>query len=124
MLQGTNSWSGSYSVNRASTLALWAGVFWIWRQPRPLHGDPGCFQFQHHLSFLEHPAEQSALQIAAGGVVDLNGGSQAVGSLSDVSGSGGTLTNSGVYPATLTVGNDGTSTTFSGPIRTAPARSG
>ena len=49
-------------------------------------------------------------------MVDLNGLSQTVGSLSDYSGAGGLVTNSGASAATLTVGNDGTNTTFSGVI--------
>jgi autotransporter-associated beta strand protein len=53
------------------------------------------------------------MQINAGGTFDLNGGSQTIASLSGV----GTVTNSSaVYPSALTIGNLGTSPTFSGTI--------
>ena len=58
----------------------------------------------------------SPLSLASGATLDLGGLSQAIGSLSNFNGSGGTVTNSGGYASTLTVGNDGTSTTFSGLI--------
>ncbi len=54
------------------------------------------------------------LTVAAGGVLDLNGGTQEVGSLAG----GGTVVNSAGanYRAAFTVGNDGSSQTFSGTI--------
>ena len=56
------------------------------------------------------------LQVAAGATLDLGGVSQQVASLSDYASGSGTVTNSGVYLATLTIG-DSTSTTFSGLIQ-------
>ena len=63
----------------------------------------------------------SPVSVAAGATLDLDGSSPAIGSLSDFSGSGGTVTNSASSASTLTVGNDGTSTTFSELISDAPA---
>ena len=57
------------------------------------------------------------LHVASGATLDLNGTSQTVGGLSDLSGSGGTVTNSGTGWATLTVTPAGGSATFSGVIQ-------
>ena len=59
----------------------------------------------------------SPLQLASGAYVDLNGTNQAIASLSNYSGSGGTVTNSGSYAATLTLAPASGSTTFSGSIQ-------
>jgi fibronectin-binding autotransporter adhesin len=57
------------------------------------------------------------LTVASGATLDVAGNSQTIGSLSDSSpGSGGTVTNSSTYPATLTVSPASGSTTFSGTI--------
>ncbi|MGA2259438.1 MAG: autotransporter-associated beta strand repeat-containing protein, partial [Thermoguttaceae bacterium] len=60
----------------------------------------------------------TALAVAGGATVDLNGASQRVASLTDVvSGVGGTITNSNTtFPATLTLGTTG-GATFSGSIQ-------
>ncbi len=59
----------------------------------------------------------TALAIAAGSTLDLNGVNQQVASLSDYApGSGGTVTNSGSTKATLDIAG-ATSTTFSGTIQ-------
>ena len=56
------------------------------------------------------------MQVAAGALLDINGGYQPVGSLSG----GGTLANNNsVLAATLAVGGDNTSQTFSGVLATA-----
>ena len=57
------------------------------------------------------------VQIAAGALLDLGGVNQTVASLSDLSGSGGTVTNSSAGPATLTLTPTRGSTTFSGVIQ-------
>ena len=57
------------------------------------------------------------VQIASGAALDLNGSAQQVASLNDyVSGSQGTVTNSGTAPATLTLAPGGGTATFSGSI--------
>jgi autotransporter-associated beta strand protein len=56
------------------------------------------------------------VSIAAGATFDLNGSSQTIISLSDSSGSGGTVTNSAAATATLTINPSSGSTTFSGGI--------
>ena len=59
----------------------------------------------------------SAVQIAAGALLDINGGGQIIGSLSGA----GTLTNSNAAMASaLTMGSDNTSQTFSGVLTAAP----
>ena len=56
------------------------------------------------------------VSVATGATLDINGNNVSIGSLSDVSGAGGTVTNGDSVGATLTVGSDNTSTTFSGVI--------
>ena len=58
----------------------------------------------------------SPVSVAAGATLDLGGLDQAIGSLSDFSGAGGAVTNSGGYALTLTLASDGSSATFSGTI--------
>ncbi|MEB0173906.1 autotransporter-associated beta strand repeat-containing protein, partial [Undibacterium sp. CCC1.1] len=60
----------------------------------------------------------SALSTAAGATVDLGGYNQTVGSLA---GSGGSVTNSGSSPATLSSGGDNSSTIFAGTIQDGTA---
>ncbi|HEU6448987.1 MAG TPA: LamG-like jellyroll fold domain-containing protein [Verrucomicrobiae bacterium] len=60
----------------------------------------------------------SPVSLASGAFLDLTGTSQTIASLSDVSGSGGILTNSG-SSVTLTF-NDGSADTFSGTISDTP----
>ncbi len=55
----------------------------------------------------------SAVAVAVGGTLDLEGFNEAIGSLAG----GGTVTNSGGQDVTLTVGWDNTSTTYSGIIK-------
>ncbi len=57
------------------------------------------------------------VSVATGATLDINGNNVSIGSLSDVSGAGGTVTNADSVVATLTVGSDNTSTTFSGVIQ-------
>ena len=57
------------------------------------------------------------VSVAAGATLDINGQSLVIGSLSDVSGAGGTVTNADTVANNLTVGGDNTSTTFSGVIQ-------
>jgi outer membrane autotransporter protein len=69
------------------------------------------------------------VSVASGATLDINGFDVSIGSLSDVSGSGGIVTNGDSSIATLTAGSDNTSTTFSGVIqdgtdRTALAKVG
>lgn len=54
--------------------------------------------------------------VAAGATLDINGQNLVIGSLSDVSGAGGTVTNADTIANHLTVGGDNSSTTFSGVI--------
>lgn len=54
--------------------------------------------------------------VASGATLDINGQSLVIGSLSDVSGAGGTVTNADTVANSLTVGGDNSSTTFSGVI--------
>ena len=54
--------------------------------------------------------------VAAGATLDINGQNLVIGSLSDVDGAGGTVTNADTVPNHLTVGGDNSSTTFSGVI--------
>jgi autotransporter-associated beta strand protein len=62
----------------------------------------------------------SAVQIAAGATLDLNGINQVSASLGDLSGDGGTVTNSSTTkPVTFAVGTSNASTTFSGVITNA-----
>ncbi len=56
------------------------------------------------------------LRIAGGATLDLNGADQAVASLADSGGSGGTVTNSGAGPLTFTLNPGSGSATFSGRI--------
>ena len=64
------------------------------------------------------------VQIASGAVLDLVGVNETVASLSNASGgTAGAVTNSGTASATLTLAPPAGSTTFSGVIKTAPARS-
>jgi len=58
----------------------------------------------------------STVQIAGSATLELNGISEQTGSLADSGGTGGNVINSGGSPITLTIGNDGTSTSFSGVI--------
>jgi autotransporter-associated beta strand protein len=55
--------------------------------------------------------------VASGATLDINGHDVSIGSLADVSGAGGIVTNGDSVGATLTVGSDNTSTTFSGVIQ-------
>ena len=57
----------------------------------------------------------TALSVSSGATLDLGGNSQTVASLADGSG-GGTITNSGAAPATLTLGGAAGTNTFSGVI--------
>ena len=54
--------------------------------------------------------------VAAGATLDINGQNLVIGSLSDVSGAGGTVTNADTVANNLTLGGDNSSTTFSGVI--------
>ncbi len=54
--------------------------------------------------------------VASGATLDVNGQGLIVGTLSDVSDEGGVVKNGGATDATLTLGNDDDSTTFSGTI--------
>lgn len=54
--------------------------------------------------------------VASGATLDINGQNLVIGSLSDVSGTGGTVTNADTIAGTLTLGGDNSSTTFSGVI--------
>ena len=56
------------------------------------------------------------VSVANGATLDINGQFLSIGSLSDVSGAGGIVTNGDTVANTLTVGSDNTSTTFSGVI--------
>ena len=58
----------------------------------------------------------SATTVAGGAFLDLAGNSNSIGSLADVAGVGGTV-QSTVGPATLTMGGDGTSTSFFGTVQ-------
>jgi len=59
----------------------------------------------------------TALEIGAGGTLDLNGRDQAVASLADHGGAGGVVTNGAAGdPAVLTIGSPAGSTTFTGSI--------
>ena len=60
---------------------------------------------------------QTAVQIATGAALDLNGASRQVGSLNDYApGSQGMVTNGAATPATLTLASSGGTATFSGSI--------
>ena len=61
-------------------------------------------------------ASTSAFRIASGGTFNLVGRNATIGSLADVAGAGGVVINSGLLPAVLTIGNDNTSTSFSGTL--------
>jgi autotransporter-associated beta strand protein len=54
--------------------------------------------------------------VASGTTLDINGQNLVIGSLSDVLGTGGTVTNDDTIAGTLTLGGDNSSTTFSGVI--------
>ena len=62
-------------------------------------------------------SQNSAFAVNSGATLDLNGFSNTIGSLSDVGGAGGTVTNNGTGNATLTAGGDNSSTSFSGTIQ-------
>ena len=62
-------------------------------------------------------ASTSAFRIASGGTFNLFGRNATIGSLADVAGAGGTVINSWFVPAVLTIGNDNTSTSFSGTLQ-------
>ncbi len=64
----------------------------------------------------------SALRVAAGATLDLGGVSQGVGSLSDIAGAGGLVTNNSAATVTLTTGNDNSDATFSGVIADGPGQ--
>jgi autotransporter-associated beta strand protein len=61
---------------------------------------------------------ESAFAVGSGGTPDLGGFSNTIGSLADVAGSGGAITNTsaGAAAATLTTGGDNTSTSFASTI--------
>ncbi len=58
----------------------------------------------------------SAVNVAAGGTLNLSGYSQTIAALADLNGSGGNVTNGGVVPITLTLGGNSGTSTFSGVI--------
>ncbi|WP_244541721.1 autotransporter domain-containing protein [Afipia sp. GAS231] len=60
----------------------------------------------------------SAFAVGSGGTLDLRGFDNTIGSLADVAGSGGAITNTsaGATAATLTTGGDNTSTSYAGTI--------
>ncbi len=59
----------------------------------------------------------SAVSVASGAMMDLDGSAQTIASLSDVSGSGGVVTNSAPATTTLTLTPASGSTTFSGNLK-------
>ena len=68
-----------------------------------------------HSTFAGALPAASPVSLASAAMLDLNGISQAVASLSDLEGAGGTVTNSGSLPATLTL-NTTLGATFNGSI--------
>ena len=62
-------------------------------------------------------SSSTSVQVASSAVFDLAGVPQTVASLSNLNGSGGTVTNSVAGPTTLTLAPTGGSTTFSGVIQ-------
>jgi autotransporter-associated beta strand protein len=58
----------------------------------------------------------SAFAVGSGGTLDLRGFDNTIGSLADVAGSGGSVTNASATAATLTTGGNGFSTGYSGTI--------
>ena len=120
-VQGANSWSQTYSVALGSALnnpvngtayvGFVGGTGGVDAQQQISN-----FSFTGNGSLGSVLSATSPVQLAAGAVLDLNGGYQPVGSLSG----GGTLTNSNAaLAATVAVGGDNTSQTFSGVLTSA-----
>ena len=61
-------------------------------------------------------SSNSAFHVAAGATLDINNFTNTIGSLADGAGGGGTVTNSGSSHTPLFVGNDNTSTSYSGAL--------
>ena len=62
-------------------------------------------------------SQNSAFTVVSGATLDLNGFSNSIGSLSDVGGAGGTVTNNGTSNATLTTGGGNSTASFSGIVQ-------
>ncbi len=120
-VQSGNTWTQSYPIALGSALNNPAnGVAYLGF----VGGTGGLnalqqvsnFTFSSYGSLGNVLPSTSPVQIAAGAVLDINGGSQTIGSLSGA----GTLTNSNsILAGTLLVGGDNTSQTFSGQITSA-----
>lgn len=61
-------------------------------------------------------SSSSAFHVAPGGTLDINGFTNTIGSLADGLGGGGTVTNSGTGVTALFVGNDNSSTSYTGAL--------
>ncbi|UFX41996.1 autotransporter domain-containing protein [Bradyrhizobium sp. 41S5] len=101
LLNGTISGQGALTKTGAGTLVLIGASTYA----GPTAVDAGRLQAAAVDSF----APASAYRVASGAVLDLNGHDQTIGSLAGA----GAVT---LGAATLTTGNDGTSTTFSGSL--------
>jgi autotransporter-associated beta strand protein len=121
--QGANTVSGTWSANLYNVLGgAGASLANALAYIGFTGGDGGTTATQtiSNFSVTTTPASvdmlpaNTALQVGANGVLDLNGGSQEVGSLA---GSGQVVTTAGAsYLAALTLGNDNSNQTFSGTI--------
>ncbi|MGA2066341.1 MAG: autotransporter-associated beta strand repeat-containing protein, partial [Thermoguttaceae bacterium] len=99
--------TGTVTLSETNSATMQAGGSWHWY---------GFSNQQIGGSFSVLPTT-TALSIAAGASLDMNGSNQQVASLSDVSGSGGSVINSlAALTPVLTLSSTGGTTTFSGQI--------
>ena len=118
-IQGSNSWTQTYSVALGSALNNPAnGLAYVGfvGGTGGVNAEQQISNFSFSSNFGNILPAASAVQMAAGRPLDINGQYQTVGSLSGA----GTLTNSNAsLAATLVVGGDNTSQTFAGVLASA-----